>query len=110
MRDEPLAIEDLGVQNQKRVLKLSGPLTIATLYEFQNLVRSNVGMGLVLDFTSVPYVDSAGVGALVGAYVRHQKEGHSLTLAGVNDRVRNTLKITQVENFFQYSNSVPHVV
>jgi anti-sigma B factor antagonist len=110
MRDEPLAIEDLGVQNQKRVLKLSGPLTIATLYEFQNLVRSNVGMGLVLDFTSVPYVDSAGVGALVGAYVRHQKEGHSLTLAGVNDRVRNTLKITQVENFFQYSDSVPHVV
>jgi len=109
MRDQPLVIEDLGVQNQKRVLKLSGPLTIATLYEFQNLVRSNVGMGLVLDFTSVPYVDSAGVGALVGAYVRHQKEGHSLTLAGVNDRVRNTLTITQVEHFFQYSDSVPHV-
>jgi anti-sigma B factor antagonist len=87
---------------------LSGPLTIATLFEFQNLVRSNVGMGLVLDFTSVSYVDSAGVGALVGAYVRHQKEGHSLTLAGVNDRVRNTLKITQVESFFQYSDSVPH--
>jgi anti-sigma B factor antagonist len=109
MRDEPLVIDDLGVQNQKRVLKLSGPLTIATLYDFQTLVRSNVGTGLVLDFTSVPYVDSAGVGALVGAYVRHQKEGHSLTLAGVNDRVRNTLKITQVESFFQYSDSVPHV-
>ena len=109
MRDEPLKIDDLGVQNQKRVLKLSGPLTIATLFEFQNLVRSNVGAGLVLDFTSVPYVDSAGVGALVGAYVRQQKEGHSLTLAGVNERVRNTLKVTQVEKFFQYSDSVPHV-
>ena len=109
MRDEPLNIEDLGVQNQKRVLKLSGPLTIGTLYEFQNLVRSNAGIGLVLDFTSVPYVDSAGVGALVGAYVRHQKDGHSLTLAGVNERVRNTLKVTQVERFFQYSDSVPHV-
>ena len=66
-------------------------------------------LGLVLDFTSVPYVDSAGVGALVGAYVRHQKDGHSLTLAGVNERVRNTLKVTQVENFFQYSDSVPHL-
>jgi hypothetical protein len=30
-------------------------------------------------------------------------------LAGVNDRVRGTLKVTQVENFFQYSDSVPHV-
>lgn len=108
MRDEPLTIEDLGVRDQKRILKLSGPLTIATLYEFQNLVRSNAS-ALVLDFTSVPYVDSAGVGALVGAYVRHQKEGHALVLAGVNERVRNTLKITQVEKFFQYTESVPQV-
>src|SRR6267154_2121632 len=109
MREEPLKIEDLGLQNQKRILKLSGPLTIGTLYEFQNLVRSSAGNALVIDFTSVPYVDSAGVGALVGAYVRHQKEGHSLTLAGVNERVRNTLKVTQVESFFQYSDSMPHV-
>jgi anti-sigma B factor antagonist len=109
MRDEPLSIEDLGVQNQKRVLKLTGALTLSTLFEFQNLVRADASSSLVLDFSRVPYVDSAGVGALVGAYVRHQKEGHSLTLAGVNERVRNTLKVTQVENFFQYAESVPQV-
>jgi anti-sigma B factor antagonist len=33
---------------------------------------------LIIDLTNVPYVDSAGIGALVGAYVRHQKEGYSL--------------------------------
>jgi anti-sigma B factor antagonist len=109
MRDEPLTIEDLGTQNQKRVLRLSGPLTISTLYEFQNLVRTSTGASLVLEFTRVPYVDSAGVGAMVGAYVRHQKEGHSVTLAGVNERVRNTLKITQVESFFAYAESVPQL-
>jgi len=108
MRDEPLTIEDLGLQDQKRILRLKGPLTIGTLYEFQNTVRANAA-SLVLDFTNVPYVDSAGVGALVGAYVRHQKEGHTLTLAGVNERVRNTLKVTQVENFFNYAASVPQV-
>ena len=109
MRDEPLQIEDLGLQNNARVLRLTGPLTIATLFEFQNLVRTNTGVGLTLDFTKVPYVDSAGVGALVGAYVRHQKEGHALTLAGVNERVRNTLKVTQVDNFFTYTDSVSQV-
>ena len=109
MRDEPLTIEDLGIQNQKRVLKLAGPLTIATLYEFQNLVRTNSSVGLVLDFSRVPYIDSAGVGALVGAYVRHKKEGHSLTLAGVSERVRGTLKVTQVEQFFDYSDSMPEL-
>jgi|SRR5215467_2912554 anti-sigma B factor antagonist len=109
MRDEPLTIEDLGVQNQTRILRLSGPLTIGTLYQFQDMVRSNSAASLTLDFTKVPYIDSAGVGAMVGAYVRHQKEGHSVTLAGVNDRVRGTLKVTQVETFFKYTDSVPQV-
>ena len=108
MRDEPLTIEDLSPGDNTRILKLSGPLTIATLYEFQNLVRANSLPKLILDFTKVPYMDSAGVGALVGAYVRHQKEGHSITLAGVNDRVRGTLKVTQVDSFFQYTDSAPH--
>lgn len=107
MRDEPLSIDDLGVQNGVRVLRLSGPLTIGTLYQFQDMVRTESSASLTLDFTKVPYVDSAGVGALVGAYVRHQKAGHSLTLAGVNERVRNTLKVTQVDGFFTYRDSVP---
>jgi anti-sigma B factor antagonist len=108
MRDEPLTIQDLSTTDS-RILTLSGPLTIATLFEFQNLVRTNTSPKLILDFTNVPYVDSAGVGALVGAYVRHQKEGHSITLAGVNDRVRGTLKVTQVDTFFKYVDSVPQV-
>jgi anti-sigma B factor antagonist len=109
MRDEPLTIQDLSTADQTRILKLNGPLTISTLFEFQNLVRADSSPKLILDFTNVPYVDSAGVGALVGAYVRHQKEGHSVTLAGVNDRVRGTLKVTQVEKFFKYVDSVPQV-
>ena len=109
MRDEPLSIDDLGLQNNSRVLRLTGPLTISTLYKFQELVRADSSASLVLDFTKVPYVDSAGVGAMVGAYVRHQKAGHSVILAGVNERVRNTLKVTQVEQFFSYTDSVPQV-
>jgi anti-sigma B factor antagonist len=109
MRDEPLTIQDLSALDDARILKLSGPLTITTLFEFQSLVRANSSPKLILDFANVPYVDSAGVGALVGAYVRHQKEGHSITLADVNERVRGTLKVTQVDSFFQYTDGVPQV-
>jgi anti-anti-sigma regulatory factor len=49
------------------------------------------------------------VGALVGAYVCHNKNGHSLTLAGVNERVRNILKGTRVEQFFTYADSLPQL-
>jgi anti-sigma B factor antagonist len=83
-----------------------GPLTIGTLFEFQGIVRASEG-SMVLDMTQVPYIDSAGVGALVGAYVRRNKGGDTLTLAGVNERVRNILKGTRVEQFFTYADSVP---
>jgi len=108
MRDEPLRIEDLGIHNGTHALRLLGPLTISTLYEFQAIVRTSAG-SMMLDFTQVPYIDSAGVGALVGAYVRHNKDGHTLTLAGVNERVRNILKGTRVEQFFTYAESLPQL-
>jgi len=108
MREELLRIEDLGINHGQHTLKLAGPLTISTLFEFQNLVRASAG-SMLLDLTQVPYIDSAGVGALVGAYVRHNKDGHTLTLAGVNERVRNILKGTRVEQFFSYADSLPQL-
>ena len=56
--------------------------------------------------TQVPYIDSAGIGALVGAYVTHQKEGRSLALVGVTQRVRNTMQVTRVEQFFKFYDTV----
>jgi anti-sigma B factor antagonist len=65
-------------------------------------VRGNTSRHLILDMSDVPYMDSAGIGALVGAYVNHQKEGRSLALVGVTDRVRAALQVTRVEQFFKF--------
>lgn len=107
MPQEPLTIHDIeNSADGRRVLQLSGPILISNLFDFQNRVRGNTARCLILDLTSVPYVDSAGIGALVGAYVNHQKDGRSLALVGVNDRVRNALKITHVDSFFRFFDSV----
>lgn len=103
MPQEPLHIEDVsGTPTGQRVLRLSGPLTISNLFEFQALVRANTARALILDLSQVPYIDSAGIGALVGAYVTHQKDGRSLSLAGVTERVRDAMQITRVEQFFRF--------
>lgn len=103
MPQEPLHIEDLsGSATGQRILRLSGPLIMSNIFEFQSLVRANTARTLILDLTLVAYVDSAGIGALVGAYVTHQRDGRSLSLAGVTQRVRNTMQITRVEQFFQF--------
>ena len=102
MPHELLQIEDVGGPHEGcRVLCLKGPLIISNLFQFQSTVRGNTTSFLILDLTEVPYVDSAGVGVLVGAYVTHDK-GRRLALAGVTERVRNTMRVTHVEQFFQF--------
>jgi anti-sigma B factor antagonist len=104
---EPLVIEDIpGPKAGQRILRLSGPLVIATLFEFQSMVRTDTSRALIIDFASVPYVDSAGIGAMVGAYVTHQKDGRSLALVGVSERLHNALKVTRVEHFFRFYNTL----
>ena len=84
------------------MLRLSGPITISNFFQFQSLVRGNTSRKLILDLAGVPYIDSAGIGALVGAYVNHEKDGRSLALVGVSQRVRDALQVTRVEQFFQF--------
>ncbi len=111
MPKEPLVIEDTpGPKEGQRILRLDGPLVMNNLFDFQTKVRTNDTPRLIIDFTRVPYVDSAGIGALVGAYVTHQKDGRTLSLVGVNDRVRTALQVTHVEQFFQFYNSVDAAV
>jgi len=74
---------------------------LGTLFLFQGAIRAKQASTLIMDFTGVPYIDSAGIGALVGAYVTHNKEGRSLALVGVRDRLHTALKVTHVEQFFR---------
>ena len=107
MPEQPLHIEDLpGSREGIRILRLAGPLTLSNLFGFQSKLRADNSRALILDFTDVPLVDSAGIGALVGAYVTRQKDGRSLGLVGVNQRIHQALEVTRVENFFHFYGTV----
>jgi anti-sigma B factor antagonist len=104
---DSLSIEDrVGTQPGQRILKLTGTLVLTTVFQFQTTVRSDQSQTLIIDFSEVPYVDSAGIGSLVGAYVSRQHSGRNLALVGVNQRIHNTLQITHVEQFFRFFDSV----
>jgi anti-sigma B factor antagonist len=107
MPDQPLHIEDLpGSREGIRILRLTGPLTLPNVFGFQSRVRADNSRGLILDFSAVPLADSAGIGALVGAYVTRQKDGRSLGLVGVNQRIHQALEVTRVEQFFRFFGTV----
>ena len=107
MPQESLRIEDRpGTQPGQRILRLDGALGMTTMFEFQAMVRADTSRLLIIDFSNVPYVDSAGIGALVGAYVTRQHGGRQLALVAVSERIHNALKVTRVEQFFRFFDSV----
>ena len=107
MQPRSLAIEEVpGLQNGPQILRLSGPLILTTLSEFQAKVLAERSHNLIFDFTNVPYVDSAGIGALVRVYVRHQRDENGLSLGGCNERVRTAWAIAHIEQFFRFFDSL----
>lgn len=102
MASESLQIVSLlGAQDGSRILQLKGPLNIQTIFQFHDAVRKEPPLALILDFSDVPYMDSAGLGALVAANVAGQKAARKLALVGLNTQVRTLLEMTHVAQLFQ---------
>lgn len=107
MPKDSLRIDDQpGTHPGQRILTLDGALVLTTMFDFQRTVRADDSRSLIIDFSKVIYVDSAGIGALVGAYVTRQHGGRSLALVGVSDRVRGALQVTRVDQFFRFFDSI----
>jgi anti-sigma B factor antagonist len=95
-----------GAAPGQRVLALTGVLTISTLFAFRDFAHADTSEALIVDFSGVPYIDSAGLGSLIGAYVSREREARRLVLAGVNDRVKTVMAVTGVDQLFETYASV----
>ena len=106
MQDKPLEIEKIDDASGATVLRLHGPLLLGNFFPLQTMVRSDNAGVVIIDVTDMPYIDSAGIGCLVGAHVSREGSGRKLVLVGANDRLRTSLKVTKVEQLFTMAPSV----
>src|SRR5215472_3611337 len=90
-----------GSQEGIRILRLAGPLSIHTIFAFHDAVRAEPPPALIIDFSGVPFIDSAGLGALVAANIAGQKAERKLALIGLNAQVRALLDMTRVAQLFK---------
>jgi anti-sigma B factor antagonist len=107
MSAEPLTLESVAGQAPGcRILRLTGPLTLNNLFEFQSTLRTDPPAALILDLTGVPYMDSAGMGAIINYFVSSQRHGRKLVVAGVNGRVLELFRMTKVEGLLTMKDTV----
>jgi anti-sigma B factor antagonist len=105
--DDPLVIERRqGKTPGILIFQLTGPVTLSNLFEFQDQLRSgDLPRTSIIDFAGVPYMDSAGMGAILNYYVHCQKNGVKLIVAGISGRVMELFKLTHVDTIMSFAAS-----
>jgi anti-anti-sigma factor len=107
MQEKPLDIERVDDAGSASVIfRLHGPLLLGNFFSFQSMVRSDQSNLLIVDVADVPYIDSAGIGCLVGAHVSRENAGRKLVVVGASERLLASLKATKVDQLFTFARTV----
>jgi anti-sigma B factor antagonist len=87
------------------VVDLSGRITLGDgSGTVREAVQDMIGKGqrqILLNLEAVSYIDSAGLGELVGAYATMMNRGGQIKLLNVQAKVRNLLQVTKLYTVFE---------
>lgn len=61
---------------------------------------------VIVDFSKINYIDSTGIGELVGYLGRFQDRSRKLILVNPSDRIRRLLEVARLADLFQIHDSV----
>lgn len=103
-----LALNDHEL-NGWRVISISGELDVVSSPEVRNSIVQWVTNGttdVVLDLEQVDFIDSFGLGVLVGALKRVKAAGGDLRLVVTEERVLGLLELTGLDTVFRVVDSV----
>lgn len=93
------------------IVRCSGKITAESAEMFQNEIRDRVipvsrGKGadvtsrVVVELSGVSYIDSVGLGALLGVWTAGQRRGCDLEITNLSPRVEKLVSLTKLDQVF----------
>lgn len=98
-----------AIKGECAVLCPEGQLNLLTAVKLKDTLIALVGQGvrlLVVDLSSVPFIDTSGLGALISGLKTARLAGGDLRLAQVDSRARQLLQITSLDRVLTVHESV----
>jgi anti-sigma B factor antagonist len=92
---------DVSERDGCTVLAVTGEVDVATAPQLrQEAVRVAAAgeIQLVIDLSGVDFLDSTGLGVIVGVLKRVRTHGGDLAIAGAEDHVRKVFEITRISD------------
>ncbi|GLW63794.1 anti-sigma-B factor antagonist [Actinomadura rubrobrunea] len=94
---------DHRVEKDLTIVTIRGEIDVFTSPRLRETLLDIIDEGrlhLIIDLGEVTFLDSTGLGVLVGIYHRLRGRDGSMAFVGVNDRVRRVFHITQLTKIF----------
>ncbi|MGA7632674.1 MAG: STAS domain-containing protein [Terriglobales bacterium] len=107
MAANPISISDLNLEvipgSEETTVRCTGQINSSTTASLQATVRGLIPKNntIVLDLTDVTYLDSSGLGAIVGLYLSAKRQHCSLKLIHLNQRLQELFRITKLASVFE---------
>jgi anti-sigma B factor antagonist len=107
MAANPISISELTFETIKdpdeTLIRCTGRIVSATAGDLQKTVRALIPgtKRVVLDLTSVSYMDSSGLGALVGIYLTAKRQECELKIINLNQRLKELFRLTRLAGIFE---------
>ena len=94
-----------NTQEYEIIFKIDGDITINNSDELLNKLSqySSEEYDLVLDFSNLKYIDSAGMGALVRKLKEILSIGGELRIINTPPKILRLFKLTKLDTFFEIS-------
>ena len=85
------------------VVRCSGRITSNTTAQLQTAVRQLIPHSkcVVLDLTNVSYLDSSGLGAIIGLYMTARRQHCGLKLIHLSQRLQELFRLTRLASIFE---------
>ena len=96
MADLPTPVADFQVDTsgETAVLRISGEVDISTAPRLRERLQQLDSRSVVVDLSAMTFIDSTGLGVLVGAFKRLREGGGDLVLRAPTRSTRKVLELT----------------
>jgi anti-sigma B factor antagonist len=94
-----------------RVLELSGEVDLHYSPQARKQILELLGQGhnLLVDLSSVEYIDSSGVASLVEGFQLSKNENLKFGLIGVSDAAMQVLQLARLDKVFPIHNAIADI-